>query len=75
MPILEALKLDQERLLILANEANRQRALDTIWISKLLSKDGDNSIERALKAHGPYTDGFYTAEMNSLTARLKSRKV
>jgi len=75
MPILDALKLDQERLIILSNEARRQRALDSIWISKLFAKNGDDSLPKALKCHGSYTDGFYESERDSLTAHLTKRKI
>ena len=74
MSILEALKFDDERLQILSNEANRQRSLDVIFISKLFGKAGDNSFSQILKVHGPYTEGFYDSERDELTTFLRSRK-
>jgi hypothetical protein len=66
MPINEALELDSQRLLIYSKEANRQRAVDVIWLAKLFG-DKEGSIERALKTHGIYTDGFYSNELDRLT--------
>ena len=74
MSILDALRLDNKKLSILSNEANRQRSLDVIFISKLFAEAGDDSISHALKVHGPYTDGFYEAERAGLTAFLMSKK-
>ena len=70
--IFEALELPKPKLVILYNEALRQRALDTIAISQGFGggKESQEYIENMLKIHGHYTEGFYENELDSLAKRF-----
>jgi len=75
VPLMEALHLGERKLIILFNEARRQRALDLLGLRLAVwgeRKDlGD--LEAALKAHGAYTEGFYEEERHKLLGALEKR--
>ena len=68
VPMLEALHLPTFTLQILFNEARRQRAIDVGLISMGVwgTKESKEQLEKDLKVHGPYTEGFYEEERKRL---------
>lgn len=62
--------MQDEKINILCNEAERQRALDALVLSFAINGDKDNQIGKALKSHGVYTEGFYDEEFNKLKAKF-----
>lgn len=68
IPFFEALELDDRRLAILYNEAQRQRTLDVVDIATGSNppKNLNMKIDKAMKVHGHYTEGFYEGELNKL---------
>lgn len=71
--IFDLLELDDNKLLILYNEAQRQR-----WIEASIyrfayngkGKDFSSRLEDMTKIHGPYTEGFYKRERQKLKEKL-----
>jgi len=62
-----ALRMPTPQLAILHNEAKRQRALDAIAVAAAQAgKDGQQYIDDLMKAHGPYTAGFFEQERKRL---------
>jgi len=61
---------------ILFNEAERQRAIDTYYISIAFGgdKEGFEMLNRLTKIHGPYTEGFYESERKRFERLLKNGK-
>lgn len=55
--IRDALELPIAQLSILYNEAERQRALDTLVVNIAFNGDKSGHIEKLLDVHGPYTEG------------------
>lgn len=70
VPFLDALGMNRNKLTILTNEAERQRALDTIYMSMAFGGDKDDMIPKALRVHGPYTIGFFENEHDRLMKRF-----
>ena len=61
---MEALRLPSFKLMILYNEAMRQRAIDSIFLSYAMN--GSEELETYLKAHGNYEEGFHEDELTRL---------
>ncbi|RLE61933.1 MAG: hypothetical protein DRJ47_11470 [Thermoprotei archaeon] len=68
-----ALRMPDMKLDVLYNEALRQRALDMLTIA-VGSNYSENKgvVEKALKIHGVYTEGFYKQELARLREAVKS---
>ncbi len=56
---------------ILYNEAERQRALDTIATSKAFGGDNSGQIEAILQCHAKYTEGETKRQLGELREELK----
>ena len=76
MPLIEVLRLGKIKRKILYNEAMRQRALDSVFISYAFGGDDKTSdyIEDLLKVHGSYTEGFYEEERKRFVEYIKKGK-
>lgn len=70
VPIFDVLKMSNDKLIILANEAERQRALDAIYMNMAFGGDKDEMIPKALAIHGSYTEGFFENEHTRLMKRF-----
>ena len=68
IPFFEAIELEDRKLDVLYNEAYRQRMLDvqTVAMGSNPPKNLNQTLQKAMKCHGPYTEGFHEEEMNKL---------
>jgi hypothetical protein len=57
---------------VLFNEACRQRLLDVQAMSNLIEAD-KLYIERVMKVHGAYTEGYYENQLSSLMERISGK--
>ena len=64
--------MPEGQLNVLWNEARRQRTLDMIALRGAVwgGKEVCEALEDGLKAHGPYTEGFYEEERKRLKEAL-----
>jgi len=58
------------QLMILSNEAERQRALDAVAFNLAFTGDKQKVLSSNLRCHGPYTDGYYENEQARLLKDL-----
>ena len=70
--IRDALELPIMQLSILYNEAERQRALDTVSINMAFNGDKSGQIEKLLGIHGPYTEGHNKDELKRLKDSVRN---
>lgn len=72
--LLDVLDFPDPQLFILHNEATRQRVLDAqfLGISQNL-KASRSFIDKTMKIHGPYTEGFYERELLGLKEHLMGK--
>ena len=71
IPLFDALKMSENALNILYNEAERQRALDTIATSKAFGGDNSGQIEAILQCHVKYTEGETKRQLGELRKQLR----
>jgi hypothetical protein len=68
--IFKLLDLPTQKLVILANEASRQRSIDTILLAQAFHspKNVSEMHEESKLVHGDYTKGFYKNQLSLLKA-------
>lgn len=72
----QALALPSWKLSVLFNESLRQRALDVTYMGLIFGgKEVQEELQNLMKVHGPYTEGFYERELNSLFEAVKNESI
>lgn len=70
------MKYSTHQLIILHNEATRQRAIDAQFQAMTQDpKATKKAVDSLLKVHGPYTEGFHEGELGALKERLGFSKL
>jgi len=64
-----AISFPAVKLQILYNEAKRQRMLDSVDQARAWGLKSDD-VDKAMKIHGNYTDGFHEEQLEALFARM-----
>lgn len=69
--ILEILELGDSKIEILYREAERQRWLEGLMVRRAYhDKDFHKGLNKVLKVHGEYTEGFHRRELEALRGKL-----